>query len=107
MGLCPERRECSSLRMKNQIIDRIMSNAKTETTKIFVNLPVKDLPKAKDFFGKLGFKFNSQFTDTTAACMVVSEKGYVMLLTHGKFKAFVPQAIADANQSTEVLVALS
>ena len=76
-------------------------------TKIFVNLPVKDLPKTKDFFGKLGFKFNAQFSDDTGACMIVSEDAYVMLLSHPKFKEFAPQAIADANRSTEVLVALS
>jgi len=52
------------------------------TTKIFVNLPVKDLPKAKEFFGKLGFNFNAQFSDDAGACMVVSEHAYVMLLTH-------------------------
>jgi len=76
-------------------------------TKIFVNLPVKDLPKSKDFFERLGFKFNAQFTDETAACMVLNEDGYAMLLTHAKFKVFAPQAIADATRSTEVLVALS
>jgi uncharacterized protein len=76
-------------------------------TKIFVNLPVKDLPKSKDFFGKLGFKFNSQFTDDTAACMILGENAYSMLLTHAKFKEFAPKAIADATKSTEVLVALS
>jgi predicted lactoylglutathione lyase len=68
------------------------------TTKIFVNLPVKDLPKAKEFFGKLGFDFNAQFTDETAACMVVNEHAYVMLLTHPKFKGFAPNTIADAKQ---------
>src|SRR5262245_29027244 len=76
-------------------------------TKIFVNLPVKDLPKSKDFFERLGFKFNAQFTDETSACMVLNEDGYAMLLTHAKFKVFAPQAIADATRSTEVLVALS
>jgi uncharacterized protein len=76
-------------------------------TKIFVNLPVKDLPRSKEFFAKLGFTFNAQFTDDTGACMVVSEHAYVMLLTYAKFKAFAPNAIADANKSTEVLVALS
>jgi predicted lactoylglutathione lyase len=80
---------------------------KRMATKLFVNLPVKDLPKTKDFFGKLGFQFNQQFTDDTAACMVVSEEAYVMLLTHPKFKEFAPQAIADTTKSTEVLVALS
>ena len=76
-------------------------------TKIFVNLPVKDLVKTKDFFGKLGLQFNPQFTDETAGCMIVSEEAYVMLLTHPKFKEFAPHAIADANKSTEVLVTLS
>ena len=76
--------------------------------KIFVNLPVKDLDKSKQFFGKLGFSFNAQFTDATAACMVVSEDIYAMLLTHAKFKEFIPtKVVADATKSTEVLVCLS
>jgi hypothetical protein len=79
----------------------------TESTKIFVNLPVKDLPRAKDFFAKLDFSFNPQFTDETAACMIVSEDIYVMLLTHAKFKEFTPKKISDATKSSEVLVCLS
>jgi predicted lactoylglutathione lyase len=78
-----------------------------DPAKVFVNLPVKDLPKPKGFFGKLGFGFNAQFTDDTGACMVVSKHASVMLLTHARFKAFAPRAIADATRSTEVLVALS
>jgi uncharacterized protein len=76
-------------------------------TKIFVNLPVQDLKKSMEFFTKLDFTFNHQFTDETAACMVVSEDIYVMLLTHEKFKMFTPKAICDATKSTEVLVCLS
>ena len=76
-------------------------------TKIFVNLPVKDLKKSMEFFTKLDFTFNSQFTDETAACMVVSEDIFVMLLTQDKFKTFTPKAICDATKSTEVLVCLS
>src|SRR5688500_1128586 len=76
-------------------------------TKIFVNLPVKDLKKSIDFFTKLGFKFNPQFTDETATCMIVSEDIYVMLLTEAKFRMFTPKPICDATKSTEVLVALS
>ena len=75
--------------------------------KIFVNLPVRDLKKSMDFFGKLGFSFNTQFTDDTAACMIISEDIYVMLLTEGKFKTFTPKQICDATKSTEVLVCLS
>lgn len=76
-------------------------------TKIFVNLPVKDLNQAKDFFAKLGYGFNAQFTDDTAASMIVSEDIYVMLLTHDKFKQFTPKEICDATKSTEALVCLS
>jgi uncharacterized protein len=75
--------------------------------KIFVNLPVRNLKKSMEFFSKLGFKFNAQFTDTTAACMSVSEDIYVMLLTENKFKTFTPKQICDATKSTEVLVCLS
>ena len=76
-------------------------------TMIFVNLPVRELPQSMDFFGKLGFTFNPQFTDATAACMVVSESIYAMLLTEAKFQSFTPKPISDARQSTEVLIALS
>jgi len=76
-------------------------------TKIFVNLPVKNLDRSVEFFTKLGFSFNAQFTDETATCMVVSEDIFVMLLTQAKFKEFTPNAICDATKSTEVLVCLS
>src|SRR5215467_15178522 len=76
-------------------------------TKIFVNLPVKNLNKSVEFFTKLGFKFNPQFTDETATCMIVAEDISVMLLTEDKFKTFTPKKICDATKSTEVLVCLS
>ena len=75
--------------------------------KIFVNLPVRMLEKSINFFTKLGYKFNPQFTDETAACMIVSEDIFVMLLTEEKFKTFTPKAICDAKKSTEVLMGLS
>lgn len=77
------------------------------STKIFVNLPVRDLKQSVDFFTQLGFSFNAQFTDETATSMVVSDDIYVMLLTHDKFKTFTPKPISDATKSTEVLVCLS
>ena len=75
--------------------------------KIFVNLPVKDLTKSREFFGKLGFSFNPQFSNDEGACMVISDDIYAMLLTHPKFKQFSPNPIADATKSTEVLTCLS
>jgi predicted lactoylglutathione lyase len=76
-------------------------------TKIFVNLPVKSLQRSIEFFTKLGFSFNAQFTDESATCMIVSDDIFVMLLTPDKFQTFTPNAICDATKSTEVLVCLS
>lgn len=79
-----------------------------ETQQIFVNLPVRDLDKAKGFFAALGYSFNPQFTNRNAACMIVSEDHiYVMLLVEPFFKTFTTKPVADARQSTEVLVCLS
>ena len=76
-------------------------------TKIFVNLPVKDLRKSIEFFTQLGYWFNQQFTDETAACMVISDDINAMLLTHKKFSQFTNKQIADATKTTEVLTCLS
>jgi uncharacterized protein len=75
--------------------------------KIFVNLPVKDLTRSVEFFTKLGFGFDEQYTDETATCMIVSDDIFVMLLTEEKFQTFTPKKICDAGKFTEVLVCLS
>ena len=62
---------------------------------LFVNLPVADLERSKAFFAGLGFGFNPAFTDETAACMLVGEQAYVMLLTREKFAQFSKLPIAD------------
>lgn len=77
------------------------------TTKIFVNLPVKDLSKTVEFFTKLGFKFNPQFTNENATCMIVAEDIFVMLLVEQFFKTFTKKEISDAKKSTEAIIALS
>ena len=77
------------------------------TTKIFVNLPAKDLNKTIEFFTKLGFKFNPQFTDENATCMIAGEDIFVMLLVEKFFKTFTKKEICDTSKNTEVIVALS
>jgi predicted lactoylglutathione lyase len=74
---------------------------------IFLNLPVADLPRSLAFFQALGYAPNPQFTDDTAACVVISETISVMLLTHAKFRQFTPKAICDTSQAVEVLISLS
>lgn len=76
------------------------------STKIFVNLPVKDLPKSMAFFEALGWRFNKQFTDATAACLVVSDEINFMLLTHAKFREFTDRTIAERG-AIEAIIAIS
>jgi len=75
-------------------------------TKIFVNLPVKDLQKSITFFTHLGFSFNPQFTDETATCMIIGENIFAMLMVDTRFQEFTKKAVADAHKTTEVILAL-
>jgi predicted lactoylglutathione lyase len=76
----------------------------TVPTQVYVNLAVKDLKASMDFFGKLGFSFNAQFTNDEAACLVIGENVYVMLLPVERFLTFTPNALCDTNRATEVLL---
>jgi uncharacterized protein len=75
-------------------------------SKVFINLPVKDLQKSIDFFSSLGFSFNPRFTDDTATCMIIGENIFAMLLVEEKFRTFTKKEISDAKKTTEVLIAL-
>ena len=77
------------------------------TKQIFINLPVTDLAKAKAFYEVIGAVNNPQFSDDTAACMVLSDAIYVMLLTQEKWASFTNKPIADARHASEVMLALS
>ena len=76
-------------------------------TQIFINLPVKDLKKSMAFYEAIGFTNNPQFTDDTAACMVLSDTIFVMLLTYKKFKEFISKEIIDAKKTVGVLNSMS
>ncbi|MEE1899337.1 glyoxalase/bleomycin resistance/extradiol dioxygenase family protein [Flavobacterium rakeshii] len=79
----------------------------TKINQIFINLPVNDLNKSIEFFTKVGFTFNPQFTDENATCMIIGENMYAMLLTEKYFSTFITKPIADAKKATEVITALS
>jgi hypothetical protein len=76
-------------------------------TMIFVNLPVTDLEKSKQFFTELGYTINQQFTDDKASCVVISDTIYLMLLVEPFFKTFTTKDVADASATSEVILALS
>lgn len=77
------------------------------TTQMFLNLPVKNLNRSVEFFTKLGYTFNPQFTNENAICMVVSKDIFVMLLAEKFFQTFTSKQICDATKNTEVMIALS
>lgn len=74
---------------------------------IFVNLPVKDLTVAREFFEKLGFSHNPEYSDENATCVVISEAIYVMLLVEPFYRTFTDKRIADTSTSSEAILCLS
>jgi len=76
-------------------------------SQIFVNLPVKDLKRSVDFFTKLGYTFNPQFTDDNATCMILGDNLFVMLLTEKFFASFTAKAICDTTKATESLTCVA
>ncbi|QPQ54453.1 VOC family protein [Allosphingosinicella flava] len=74
---------------------------------IFVNLPVTDLQKSTAFYEAIGATKNPQFSDDTASCMVFSDTIHIMLLTHDKYRQFTSKRIADAHETSAVLICIS
>jgi predicted lactoylglutathione lyase len=74
---------------------------------LFLNLPVSDLAASREFFARLGFEFDDRFCDDGAACLVVSDQAYVMLLQRDRFAEFVAKPVADADEATALTVAVS
>ncbi len=81
--------------------------ATTSSRMIFVNLAVKDLGRAVDFFTGLGFSFDPRFTDESATCMIVSDQAFVMLLVEDRFRDFTKNELADPSTHTEAILAVS
>jgi uncharacterized protein len=74
---------------------------------IFVNLPVRSLDRSVAFFTNLGFSFDPKFSDEKAACMVIGDNIFAMLLVDVFFSTFTRKEVCDANKQTEVLVCIS
>jgi len=83
------------------------ARAKRTAKQIFINLPVEDLKKTKEFFTKMDLTFRPEFTNENAACLVLGENIYAMLLVEKFFKSFIKKEISNAKKSTEVLLAIA
>lgn len=75
--------------------------------KIFIGLAVKELQRSISFFTSLGYKFNPDFTDDSATCMIVSDDIFVMIHTEERFKTFIPHSLCDPKEATEMTLCLS
>ncbi|MDP4506191.1 VOC family protein [Nonomuraea turcica] len=71
---------------------------------LFVNLPVKDLDRSKDFFTSLGFQLFGMAEGM--ASVIISEQTQVMLLTEPVFASFIAKDVADAAAATEAILVL-
>lgn len=76
-------------------------------TKIFLNLPVKDLNRAVTFFTQLGFSFNPKFTDDKAVCLIIGNNINAMLLMEEFYKTFTHKQICNTATTSEVLISIS
>ena len=74
---------------------------------IFVNLPVTDLQRSEAFYQAIGFRKEPKFSNDAAAMMVLSDTISVMLLTHPFYATFTRKPIADANNSSQVMLCIS
>jgi uncharacterized protein len=79
----------------------------TMHSQIYVNLPVKDLPKSRAFFESMGYAFNEEWSNEQGACLVLGEHLFAMLLTEGFFATFTTKSISDAKQTSEVINCLA
>lgn len=73
------------------------------TQTIFINLPVESVSDSRNFYTGLGFSVNEQFSNEEAACVIIADNIFVMLLAKPFFSGFTDKAIADARSTTEVL----
>lgn len=81
----------------------------TATThqQIFVNLPVRDVPRSRRFFAALGYAFDEKFSNEQALAVELGPNLYAMLLDTRFFAGFTKKPLADAREVTEVLVCVS
>ncbi|MFD1899513.1 VOC family protein [Enterococcus termitis] len=77
-------------------------------TMVFVNFPVSDVQQSTEFYEKLGFKKNEDFSTEEASSMVWDDNFWIMLLNHEFYSKFIKdKKIADAHTTSGVLVSFS
>lgn len=77
------------------------------SAQLIINLPVADIPRSTAFFKALGYPQNQPVIDDCAAQIIVNDRVSVMVLTHARFRDFIPKPICDTSKAVEVLLTLS
>jgi predicted lactoylglutathione lyase len=75
---------------------------------LWINLPVKDVKKSKEFFTQLGFAFNTKYgnTEHSAGLTIGTKNIVVMLFAESAFKNFTGNGLTDTKQGNEVLISI-
>ncbi len=76
------------------------------TTQLWLNLPVKDIEKSKNFFSKLGFSFNTEHGNSPVSASLVIGKNVVMLFEKNTFEGFIKKDITDTEKNNEILISI-
>jgi uncharacterized protein len=75
---------------------------------IWLNLPVKDVMRSKEFYTQVGFNFNPKFNNgPDNACMICGDRNFiVMLFPEATFKNFTKAEIADSKTGSQMLISI-
>ncbi len=76
-------------------------------TNVFINLPVTDVERSKEFYTSLGWTLNPSFSDENSGSLVITDTIYVMILSHENYSRFTDKRIADTSTTSAVINALS
>jgi predicted lactoylglutathione lyase len=78
------------------------------TKELWINLPVKDVKKSKEFFTKIGFALNTRFPESeqSASLFVGSKNIVIMLFAESVFQGFTQNKVTNTKDSTEVLFSI-
>ena len=78
------------------------------TKELWLNLPSKDIDRAREFYTQIGFPFNEQYGNSEhSIALKIGEKGIiVMLFAEHIFKQFIAHEVADPTAGSEVLISI-
>ena len=75
------------------------------TKDLWINLPVKDVKKSKEFFTRIGFTPEETHETADMTCVKVGEKNIaVLLFAEETLKGFIKNEISDTRNGSEMMI---